>query len=99
MSPIWAWAGAAKRSEATRASAVPVVAIFQRTTRDTDTTARPSLGVRDRLTGGSDDRHLAHRLSIRGPAAHFGSLTTAEPALRIPLFTGPALAGTDHPPL
>jgi hypothetical protein len=37
--PIWACAGALKRSEATRAKVVPVVAIFQRTTLDFDSTA------------------------------------------------------------
>ena len=44
----WAWAGAAKRSDAIRASAVPVVAIFQRRTRDTDVTLSPP-AVRNRL--------------------------------------------------
>jgi len=38
----WAWAGAVKRSEATRASVVPVVAIFHRTILDVDSTVTSS---------------------------------------------------------
>ena len=38
----WAWAGAVKRSEATRASVVPIVTIRQRATLDLDSTVKPS---------------------------------------------------------